>query len=119
MKQKIFLIIGIVLLSIFGISIYREFMANHTYYTTMLASRANRKLVIRGLISVAIPIAYIIRSKVFSVKKFFLYIIPITLIVFTTAFTLVKDSIIGGSAGYIILIINTLLLYFLSMYVVL
>lgn len=44
MKQKIFLIIGILLLSFFGVSIYNEFMANHTYYQSMLAGRANRKL---------------------------------------------------------------------------
>lgn len=95
MKQKIFLIIGILLLSFFGVSIYNEFMANHTYYQTMLASRVNWKLVIWSIIAVCIPIVYIIRSKVFSVKKFFMYIIPITLIVFTTAFTVIKDSIIG------------------------
>ena len=95
MKQKIFLIIAILLLSFFGVSIYNEFMVNHTYYQTMLASRANWKLVIWSIIAVCIPIAYIIRSKVFSVKKFFVYIIPITLVVFTIAFTMVKDSIIG------------------------
>lgn len=94
MKQKIFLIIGILLLSFFGVSIYNEFMANHTYYQGMIASRGNRKLVIWSIIAVCIPIVYIIKSKVFSVKKFFVYIIPITLMVFTTAFTLVKDSII-------------------------
>jgi len=94
MKQKIFLIIGILLLSFFGVSIYNEFMANHTYYQTMLASWDNRKLVIRSIIAVCIPIAYIIRSKVFSVKRFFIYIIPLTLMVYTTAFTLIKDTII-------------------------
>lgn len=35
---------------------------------------------------------------------------------YTTVFTLVKDSIIGGSAGFIILMINTLIIYFLGMY---
>jgi hypothetical protein len=95
MKQKIFLIIGILLLSIFGVSIYNEFMANHTYYQAMLASWVNWKLVIWSVIAVCIPIVYIIRSKVFSVKKFFVYILPLTLMVFTTAFTMVKDSIIG------------------------
>ena len=119
MKQKILLVIGILLLSFFGVSIYNEFMANHTYYQWMLASRVNRKLVIRSIIAVCIPIAYIIRSKVFSVKRFFMYIIPLTLIVFTTAFTVIKDSIIGWSAGFIILVLNTLILYFLGMYFVL
>lgn len=98
MKQKIFLIIGILLLSFFGVSIFNEFMANHTYYQGMLASRANRKLVIRSIIAVLIPLLYIIRAKVFSVKKFFLYIIPITLMLYTTMFIVIKDTIIGGSA---------------------
>ncbi|MEI6118696.1 MAG: hypothetical protein WCP92_05745 [bacterium] len=70
-------------------------MANHTYYQTMIASWANRKLVIWSIVAVCIPIIYIIRSKIFSVKKFFVYIIPITLVVHTIAFTLTKDSIIG------------------------
>lgn len=94
MKQKIFLIIGILLLSFFGVSIYQEFMANHTYYHAMLASRENRKLFIRSIIAVCIPLAYIIRSKVFSVKKFFMYIIPITLMLYTTVFIVIKDSIV-------------------------
>src|SRR5574344_1767795 len=98
MKQKIFLIIGILLLSFFGVSIFNEFMANHTYYQGMLASRTNRKLVIRSVVAVCIPLIYIIRSKVFSVKKFFLYIIPITLMFYTTVFIVVKDTIVGGSA---------------------
>ncbi len=119
MKQKIFLIITILLLSVFGVSIYNEFMTNHTYYQTMLASRANWKLVIWGIVAVCIPIAYIIRSKVFSVKKFFVYIIPITLVVFTISFTMIKDSIVGWSAGLIILILNTLIIYFLGMYFIL
>ncbi|HBB03466.1 TPA: hypothetical protein DCZ39_00985 [Patescibacteria group bacterium] len=76
-------------------SIYNEFMANHTYYQGMLASRANRKLVIWSVIAVCIPIVYIIRSKMFSLKKFFVYILPLALITFTLAFTLIKDNIIG------------------------
>jgi len=94
MKQKIFLILGIVLLSFFGVSIYNEFMSNHSYYQTMLASRMNRKLVLRSIVAVCIPIAYIIRSKIFSVKKFFMYIIPLTLMVYTTVFVVIKDTII-------------------------
>ena len=118
MKQKIFLIIGILLLSIFWVSMYNEFMANHTYYRDMIANWGNRKLLLRWMISVSISIVYIIKSKIFSVKKFFLYILPATLMVFATSFALVKESIIWGSAGFIILMINTLFLYFLSVYVI-
>lgn len=118
MKQKIFLIIGILLLSFFGVSIYNEFMANHTYYQTMLASWVNRKLFIRAIVAVCIPLLYIVKGKLFSVKKFFMYIIPVTLLLYTTVFVVVKDAIIGGSAGWIILMINTLLIYFLGMYAI-
>jgi cell division protein FtsW (lipid II flippase) len=119
MKQKIFLILAILLLSFFGVSIYNEFMANHTYYQSMMANRTNRKLIIMAIISVAIPLIYIVRGKIFSVKKFFVYIMPFALLIFTTAFVIIKDSIIGGSTGWIILMINTLLIYFLGMYAIL
>lgn len=119
MKQKIFLVIAILLLSFFGVSIYNEFMLNHTYYQTMFASWINWKIVIWSIVAVCIPIVYIIRSKVFSVKKFFVYVIPATLILHTIAFTMIKDSIIGWSAGLIILVLNTLILYFLGGYILL
>jgi hypothetical protein len=93
--KKIFLIIGIVLLSIFGISIFQEFMANHTYYGTMLASWANRKLIIWVLISSAIPLRYILKSKMFNLKTFFVWILPLGLIVFSVAHTIIKEGIIG------------------------
>ncbi|MEI8091079.1 MAG: hypothetical protein WCG98_02250 [bacterium] len=91
--KKIFLIIGIVLLSIFGISIFQEFMANHTYYSTMLASWDNWKIVIWALIATAIPLRYIIKAKAFSLKKFFIWILPAALLLFSVAHTMVKDSI--------------------------
>jgi hypothetical protein len=93
-------------------------MANHTYYQTRLASWPNWKLCIRAIIAAVIPIMYIIRSKVFSVKKFFLYVLPGALMLFAAAFAMVKEGIIGGSAGFIILMVNTLLLYFLSIYII-
>ena len=88
--KKIFLIIGIVLLSIFGISIFQEFIANHTYYGSMLASWDNRKLIIRALLSSAIPLRYILKSKTFNMKKFFVWILPLGLIVFSVALAVVK-----------------------------
>lgn len=47
-----------------------------------------------------------------------MYIIPLTLIIYSTAFTLIKDSIVGGSAWFIILALNTLILYFLGLYII-
>ena len=117
--KKIFLIIGIVLLSIFGISIFQEFMANHTYYSTMLASWDNWKIVIWALIATAIPLRYIIKAKAFSLKKFFIWILPAALLLFSVAHTMVKDSIMWWPAGFLILCVNSLLLYFLGMYFIL
>ena len=74
--KKVFLIIGIVILSAFGIAIFQEFMTNHTYYGTMLASWENWKVIIRALIATVIPLRYIIKAKTFSLKKFFIYILP-------------------------------------------
>jgi hypothetical protein len=94
MKQKIFLIIGIILLSIFGISIFQEFMANHTYYKDMFASRDNRKIVIRIIVAAVIPLWYIIKAKTFSLKRFFVRIIPITILFFSVAFTMIKEGVV-------------------------
>ncbi|HCB50982.1 TPA: hypothetical protein DEP21_00010 [Patescibacteria group bacterium] len=44
--------------------------------------------------------------------------LPAGLVIFSIAHTLIKDSILG-STGFIILCINTLLLYFLGMFFVL
>ncbi|MCX6822574.1 MAG: hypothetical protein NTX91_01065 [candidate division SR1 bacterium] len=117
--KKIFLIIGIVLLSIFGISIFQEFMANHTYYAGMLASWANWKLIIWMIIASMIPLRYILKSKTFDLKKFFIWILPLGLVVASVAHTVIKEGIVGGPAGFIILCVNTLILYFLGMYFIL
>lgn len=102
MKQKIFLIIGILLLSVFGITIYNEFIANHAYYFTaapkIVANWANRKLFLWTIVAVGLPLLYIIRAKIFSVKRFFMFILPVSLLMYTTIFVVVKDTIIGGSA---------------------
>jgi len=92
--KKVFLIIGIVILSIFGISIFQEFMVNHTYYSTMLATWSNRNLIIRAIIASAIPLRYILKSKIFSLKRFFIRILPLGLIVFSVAHTIIKGGIV-------------------------
>ena len=117
--KKFFLILGIVVLSLFGISVFTEFMANHTYYNDMLASRDNWKLIIWAVIACSIPLYYVTKAKVFSLKKFFVWILPAALLLFSVAHTMIKEGIVGGSAGFIILCINSLLLYFLWMYFIL
>jgi hypothetical protein len=97
MKQKIFLALSIFLLTILGVSVYSEFMANHTYYNDMFQSRSNRKMIIRMAISALIPLGYIFWSKTFSAKSFFLKWIPAGLLVSSTAFILIKESIFGST----------------------
>lgn len=94
-------------------------MLNHTYYQSMIANRTHRKLVIMAIVAVTIPLLYIVRKKRFSVKKFFIYIMPLALLFFTTAFVGIKDSIVGWSTWWLILMINTLLIYFLGIYAIL
>jgi amino acid permease len=89
--KKFFLILGIVVLSLFGISVFTEFMANHTYYKDMLISRGNRKLVIWAVISCGIPLYYVTKAKVFSLKKFFVWILPAALLLFSVAHTMIKE----------------------------
>ncbi len=88
--KKVFLIIGIIVLSVLGISIFQEFMVNHTYYKDMLGSRANRELVIRAIIASLIPLWYIMKSKLFSLKKFFIWMLPAALLIFGVAFVMIK-----------------------------
>jgi hypothetical protein len=92
--KKIFLIIGIVLLSAFGIAIFQEFMVNHTYYGSMLGSWQNWKIIIWALISAAIPLRYILKNKTFSLKKFFVWILPVGLLLFSLAHTIIKEGIV-------------------------
>lgn len=81
----------------------------------MFASRDNRKIIIWMIISVAIPVAYIIWNKNFSIKNFLLKWLPAGLIVSSTAYLLLKETIFG-STGLIILCLNTLLVYWLGLY---
>ncbi|AHB41498.1 hypothetical protein P148_SR1C00001G0708 [candidate division SR1 bacterium RAAC1_SR1_1] len=118
MKQKIFLGIGILLCSIIGFSIYNEFMTNHTYYYTMFSDRTNWKIMIRGIIAILIPLGYILRNKQFSLKKFLITRLPAGLTIFGLAHIIIKEGIIGSS-GFVMIIINTLLLYFLGLYLIL
>jgi NADH:ubiquinone oxidoreductase subunit 5 (subunit L)/multisubunit Na+/H+ antiporter MnhA subunit len=96
MKQKIFLIITIAALSLFGIGIFNEFMANHTYYNQMFASWANWKLIIRAFVSAFIPIAYIVWNKKFSITKLLVWILPLSLVIFSIAHVTIKEGIFGS-----------------------
>jgi len=116
MKQKIFLIIGIFILTICWIEIFNAFMANHTYYNQMLANWANWKMFVWALISAWIAIYYITSTKKFSLKRLIIRILPIWLLIFAIAHTIIKESIVWWTTWFLILCLNNLLLYALWIY---
>lgn len=115
LTQKIFLGIMLIVLVIFGAEIYSEFMSNHTYYNTMFGSWANWKLVIGAFLSAALPILYLIINKSFSLKKFLAYLLA-GLLIFGMIHMWVKDGFVWS--GFIVFIINNLILFALWSYFV-
>ncbi|MFZ2150417.1 MAG: hypothetical protein WAZ12_04565 [Candidatus Absconditicoccaceae bacterium] len=113
MKQKIFLGIIVIILIIFGVGIFNEYWINHTYYATMLGSKENWKLFIGVIVSSLIPIYYLYKAKVFSLKKFIIYIV-VGLLLFSVIHVMIKDTILGG--GFVILLINNIIIFALGAY---
>ncbi|HRU50281.1 MAG TPA: hypothetical protein P5155_02135 [Candidatus Absconditabacterales bacterium] len=113
LTQKIFLIIMLIVLVVFGVEIYSEFMVNHTYYNTMFASWENWKTVVAAIIAAGVPVLYLIINKSFSLKKFIIYLVS-GLLLFSLLHIRIKDGLVGS--GFIIYIINNLLLFVLGAY---
>jgi hypothetical protein len=118
MKQKIFLWIGIVLLTIFWFAIYKEFMVNHTYYYDMFNNRQNRKVILLGVFSLLFPLWYILQTKKFSLKNLIVKRLPAGLLFFGLGQIIIKWEWVGQT-WLIMFIINTLFLYFLGVYLIL
>ncbi len=115
LTQKIFLGIMLIVLVIFWAEIYSEFMSNHTYYNSMFASWSNWKIIISAIISGWIPILYLIISKQFSLKKFIIYLVS-WLLVFSLLHMWIKDGFVWS--GFVVFIINNLILFVLWAYFV-
>ena len=113
LTQKIFLIIMLIVLVIFWVEIYSEFMVNHTYYNSMFASWGNWKTVIAAIIAAWVPVLYLIINKSFSLKKFIIYLVS-GLLLFSLLHIRIKDGLVWS--GFIIYIINNLLLFVLWAY---
>ena len=92
--KKIFLILGIVVLSLLGYSVFTEFMANHTYYNDMFTTRSNWNLIFWVLVACAVPVYYLIKTTSFSLKKFFIWMLPSSLLIFSVAHTIIKEGIV-------------------------
>ncbi len=111
--EKIFLWLMIAVILLFGMEIFREFMANHTYYNTMFADLTNRKVLVWALISALIPVFYLLKSKKFSLWKFTISIF-IWALLFWLINLVVKQSLIGS--WFLLFIVNEILLFVLWAY---
>gem|GEM_PF-6363305 len=63
MLKRVFLIISLLLLAYLGYEFWDTYMATHTYYTKMLASDSNWKIIISGLLFSLLPGLYLIYAK--------------------------------------------------------
>ncbi len=118
MTKRIFLIIVIVFLCIFGLAeIIPSYLVNHhtngssdaiSYYTEFAKNRDNRKLIFAALIFSLIPVLYMIFAKT---KKIFILLLNILvwLVLYSLTYIWVKESIVG--AGFITTIINTTFIF--------
>jgi len=114
MKQKIFLIILIAVILIGWWSMISNFMINHQYYSSMFAASSNRWLLFWGIVSVVIPMWYVLYSNSLSLKNI-LTTTTLWLLIYSIAFVVIKDNMIQ-SAGFIIFAINILLIFGLGLY---
>lgn len=106
--KNVFLCLMIAVILLFGTEIFREFMANHTYYKTMFADWANRKVVIWALISALIPVFYLLKNKKFSLWRFAISIFSWALL-FGFINLIVKKSLVWS--GFLLYIVNEILLF--------
>lgn len=111
--QKIFLWIMIFVLIWIGAETITEFMANHTYYTSMFGDWKNWILILWAIISTALPIFYLLKNRIFSLKKFIIYLSS-GLILFALIHMIAKGWLIWS--GFIIYIINNIILFVLWIY---
>lgn len=98
---------------VFWWEIFKEFMANHTYYNEMFASMNNRWLIIWAVVSAGIPLLYLVKNKKFSLRKFTIYLF-LWLLLFSFIHLIVNDSFI--SKWFLLYIINILILFVLWAY---
>ena len=99
---------------VFGIEIFQEYMANHSYYGSMLSNWSNWKMIIASLVSAFIPLAYLIWHKKFSLRNFVIF-----LFTWLGLFSLIHVGIKWGSVwggGSLILLFSTALLFVLWAY---
>lgn len=99
MKKTIFLILGILILSVIGYQVFDAYLANHTYYrgtsaeVGMLGSASNRKILIWSLVLSAIPVSYLLFFKKKTIKGFSIALF-IGLFLYAVAEAVIKQNIL-------------------------
>lgn len=98
----------ILVILVFGVEIFREFMTNHTYYLDMFGVwsgkiSSNWLVTIGALISCALPISYLMfRNKKFSIWKFSLFLFFWALLFWFINLWLKKSFIASWALIYVI-----------------
>ena len=109
--KNVFLCLMIAVILFFGVEIFREFMANHTYYNSMFTSGTNWWVVICALLSTIPPVAYLF----FKNKKFSIWVFSIFLFAWALLFWFLNLCIKKSLISYWVFMyfINELLLFLL------
>lgn len=88
-------------------------MINHQYYNSMFATSSNRWLLFWGIVSVAVPIGYVLYSKVLNLRNL-LATTTLWLLIYSIAFVVIKDNL--NAPGMVMLMINVLIIFGLGLY---
>lgn len=113
MKKTIFLILGILILSVIGYQVFDAYLANHTYYrgtatdVGMLGSASNRKVFIWSLVLSAIPVSYLLFFKKKTIKGFSIALF-IGLFLYSVAEAVIKNNILGP--GFLLMLFKYVIL---------
>lgn len=112
MVRKIFLVLSILLVVLFGRSFFQEYLAIHPYYIKMLGNMENRKILWRWCFFALIPSLYLMYAKK---KSFFVIIIALFLglFFFSLTYISIKAELLGGGVE---LFFNSIFLLGLAIY---
>lgn len=112
--KKIFLWLIITIFVIFGLEIFGEYLANHTYYPGMLANGENWKVLILMLVGSLGIGSYVLFSKKFSLKTFILLLMWVVSVIISPFYIGIKWEILWGWLFMIIL--NSIIIFSLGAY---
>lgn len=101
----------IVFLCVFGILIFKEYMANHTYYYDMLKNQSNLSIILATLVCAALPTAYISHRKGWTFKGL-MWVTWIGLALYGISYATIRENILG--TGAIMRVINSGIVFWMG-----